>query len=67
MYYKLYIYIEANVIHAGMLQKLLSEDKYHMISYMWNLKNDRDEFIYTTEIDSQTENLCLPKGRRDIN
>ena len=54
MYYKLYIYIEANAIHAGMLQKLLSEDKYHMISHMWNLKNARDEFIYTTEIDSQT-------------
>ena len=25
MYYKLYIYIEANAIHAGMFQKLLSE------------------------------------------
>ena len=63
MYYKLYIYIEANAIHAGMLQKLLSEDKYHMISHMWNLKNARDEFIYTTEIDSQTqETYAYQKG-----
>ena len=26
-----------------------------MISHMWNLKNDRDELIYTTETDSQTQ------------
>ena len=47
--------MEANAIHAVMLQKLLSEDKYHMISHTWDLKNDRDELIYTTETDSQTQ------------
>jgi len=32
---------------------------------MWNLKNDTDELIYKTEIDSQTvkTNLWLPKGK----
>ena len=39
----------------------------HEITYMWNLKkkkNDINEFIYKTEIDSQTQktNLGLPKG-----
>ena len=29
------------------------KDKYH-ITYMWNLKNDTNEFIYKTETDSQT-------------
>ena len=26
---------------------------------MWNLKNDTDEIIYKTEIDSQTENKLM--------
>ena len=31
------------------------KDKYHDITYMWNLKkNDTNELIYKTEIDSQT-------------
>ena len=31
------------------------KDKYNMISHMWNLKkNDINELIYKTEIDSQT-------------
>ena len=33
------------------------------ISYMWNLKSDRNELIYKTEIDSQTEiTNWLPEG-----
>ena len=34
------------------------------IAYMWNQKNDTNELIYKTEIDSQTykENLQLPEG-----
>ena len=42
------------------------------ITYMWNLKNNTDESVYKTEIDSQTykTHLWLPKGkgkgRRDI-
>ena len=40
------------------------KDKYHDITYMWNLKNDTNELIYNTEIDSQTwkTNLWLLKG-----
>ena len=35
------------------------------ITYLWNLKNDTNELIYKTEIDSQTQktNLWLPKGK----
>ena len=35
------------------------------IAYMWNLKQDRNELIYKTEIDSQAQktNLWLPKGK----
>ena len=42
------------------------KDKYHMISLLCGLlKNDRNEFIYRTEMDSQTlkTNLGLPKGK----
>ena len=28
------------------------KDKYHMISHMWNLKNDVNKLIYKPEIDS---------------
>ena len=33
---------------------------------MWNLKNDTNELIYKTEIDSQTQEKCLwlPKEKR---
>ena len=30
------------------------KDKYHGITCVWNLKNDTNELIYKTEIDSQT-------------
>ena len=42
------------------------KDKYHMISRICRiLKNDTDELIYETGIDSQTQktNLWLPKGK----
>ena len=39
------------------------EDKYHIISLMWNLKYDTKELIYKTETDSQTKQICLPKGK----
>ena len=29
------------------------------IPYMWNLKYDTNEFIYETETDSETEQICL--------
>ena len=35
------------------------------ITYMWNIKNDKNELIYRTETDSWTlkTNLWLPKGK----
>ena len=35
------------------------------ITYVWNLKNDTNELIYKTEMDSQTQktNLWLPKEK----
>ena len=37
----------------------------YVIIYMWNLKNDTNELIYKTEIDSQTENkLTVIKEER---
>ena len=41
----------------------------HDITYMWNLKKkkkDKNELIYRTDIDSQTEktNFWLPKRKR---
>ena len=35
------------------------------ISYMWNQKNDTNELIYKTEINSQTQktHLWLPEGK----
>ena len=35
------------------------------MTYMWNLKNNTNDLIYTTETDSQTQktNLHLPKGK----
>ena len=35
------------------------------ITYMWNLKNDTNESVYKTEIDSEIQktNLQLPKGK----
>ena len=41
------------------------KDKYHVITYMWNLKYDTNEPVYETETDSRTERTdwCLPRGR----
>ena len=35
----------------------------HDITYRWNLKNSTNELIYKSEMDSQTENLWLPKRK----
>ena len=35
------------------------KDKYHAISYIWNLKYDTNEFIHETETDSQTQRTDL--------
>ena len=44
------------------------KDKYHMISNMWNLKYNTNEFICKKETNSQTQkaNLKLPKGKRYV-
>ena len=39
---------EANILSQT------EKDKYHDITYMWNLKYDTNELIYEAEIDSQT-------------
>ena len=42
------------------------KDKYHMILLICRIfKNDTNELVYKTEIDSQTQktNLWLPKGK----
>ena len=36
------------------LSKVKSDKDKYVITYTWNLKNDRNELIYKTEIDSQT-------------
>ena len=30
------------------------KDKYYVITYIWNLKNNTNEFIYETATESQT-------------
>ena len=46
------------------------KDKYHDITYIWNLKYDTNEFIYETETDSQTQRtdvqLKNPGGRTTL-
>ena len=43
----------------------------YVVTYMWNLKNDTNELIHKTEIDSQTYETDLQlqkgKGRGGIN
>ena len=49
------------IILSELSQRQISYD----ITYMWNLKNDTNEIIYKTEMDSQTENKpMVTKGRR---
>ena len=49
---------------------ILSEVRERQIydtTYMGTLKNDTNEYIYKTKIDSQTENkLMVTKGRREV-
>ena len=42
------------------------KDKYHDITYMWNLKYDTNEHIYKTKTDLQIKrtDLLLPGGSR---
>ena len=49
------------IILSEVSQRQISYD----ITYMWNLKYDKNELIYKTETDSQTEktNLWFPKGK----
>ena len=39
-----------------------AKNKYHDITYMWNLKHDTNEPISKTETDSQTYRLVVAKG-----
>ena len=51
------------------LSEVREKDRYCMIGYMWNLKeNDTKKLIYKTNSQTQKTNLQLPKGnRRGIN
>ena len=41
------------------------EDKYHIMSHMWNLKYATNELIYKTETDSQTNEKTYGGGVGD--
>ena len=43
----------------------VSQRKTQAITYMWNLENDTNKFLYKTETDSQTQttNLRFTKGK----
>ena len=47
------------------LSEVKVKDRYHDITYMWNLKYGTDEPIYRRETDSQiwTADLWLPRER----
>ena len=49
--------------HTGEVSQT-EKDKYHMITYLWNLKYDANEPIYETDTDSWTKwpDLWLPRG-----
>ena len=50
---------------ATWMDRETQKNKYHDITYMYNLKDDTNELIYETETDSRTSktNLWLPKGK----
>ena len=53
-------------IHLEIATVLKSKDKYHDITYMWNLKNDTNDLIYKIEIVTDVENkLMVSKGEWD--
>ena len=60
--------MDATTVYQTNKKYLISEisqkekDKYHMISYMWNLSYDTNEPIYETEMESQTWRLVVAKG-----
>ena len=58
MLYQFQVYSKGIQLHLEFITLSQKEkDKYHIdISYMWKLKKKKDasEFIYKTEIDSQT-------------
>lgn len=37
-----------------LIVKSVRPDRYHDVTYVWNLKDNTEEFIYETETDSQT-------------
>ena len=60
------IQMDLGIIMSGEISQR-KEDKYHMLSLICGiLKNDTNELIYKTEIDSQTNKtkLWLQKGDR---
>ena len=40
------------------------KDKYHDITYMWNLKNDINELIYKTDPKQTSKTNMVTKGKK---
>ena len=59
------IWMELEVIILSKVHQIERQISYDSTSTSNLKKDDTNEFIYTTETDSQTQktNLCLPKGK----
>ena len=57
-------WMDLEIIMLGEVSQT-EKDNYYDVTYMQNLKNSKNELIYKTETDSQTQktNLWLPKGK----
>ena len=53
--------LENIILSEASQRKILVYD----ITYMWNLKNNTNESVYKTDIDSDIENKLKGKGRRE--
>ena len=49
-----YALFDLEIITLSELSQI-EKDKYHDITYLWNLKYDTNEHIYSSETDSQTQ------------
>ena len=50
-------------LESIIVSEVSEKEKYYMIIYMWNLKNNTNESIYKTETEWQAEKTNLPKGK----
>ena len=58
------IWVDLEIVILSELCQI-GKHKYHMLSVMWNLKNETNELIHKTETDSRLENkLMITKEER---